>query len=90
MATPEVQFNHPETSIKTIASAVTLLAISLAAVAPAGAQSCSLGAAVGRVALLAGRLPTRRACPHGMIWWFLLGAMLELGMLQHETIAQRT
>lgn len=27
---------------------------------------------------------------HGMIWWFLLGAMLKLSMLQHETIAQRT
>lgn len=27
---------------------------------------------------------------HGMIRWFLLGAVLKLGMLQHETIAQRT
>ncbi len=30
------------------------------------------------------------SAPHGMIWWFLLGAVLKLSMLEHETIAQQT
>ncbi len=72
MATPEVQFNHPGTSIRTIASTVTLVAISLTAVAPAGAQSCSQGAAAGRVALLAGGFAAAQAAVIAIRhddWW---------------------
>ena len=53
-----------------------------------GRAVAEMGVVSTGVLLLMGS-PTSTA-PHCMIWWFLLGAVLELSMLQHETIAQRT